>query len=269
MNRPRGTARALGPQSTDPHVSIGSTLTQEPVEPKKKALLVGINYINAPPGAEYRALEGSHATAAALKELLTISGHSGQRTRKTTNCDEDGLDEILIPCDYYDDTDRPLEDRVITDHELRQLLVDPLPEGAEITAIFDTCHSERSLLDFDLDSTSHSQPVYVTLGLGNSKMPGWLHLIRRNCTNYLHKAALKISAGKRLLCGIGHSDLDPGAGRPYSVRVYQRRYVGETGVLAHAVILHLVDPDKEPPMSPKERVDLMFSRLCQECDRLF
>ncbi|RDX42921.1 hypothetical protein OH76DRAFT_1256951 [Lentinus brumalis] len=74
-------------------------------------------------------------------------GRSGQVESKSMN-EDDGLDEVLLPLDSAGV--RPQRtDKVIHDNELRRLLVDPLPVGSELTAIFDSCHSETTLLDLD------------------------------------------------------------------------------------------------------------------------
>jgi len=50
------------------------------------------------------------------------------------------MDECLVPCDG--------RDMYIKDNELRRALVDPLPVGCKLVAVFDSCHS-ASLLDLD------------------------------------------------------------------------------------------------------------------------
>jgi len=54
----------------------------------------------------------------------------------TTGTEEDGMDEAIIACD----------NNYLIDNLLREKLVDPLPVGSTLIAIFDTCHS-ASLLD--------------------------------------------------------------------------------------------------------------------------
>ncbi|EIN08223.1 hypothetical protein PUNSTDRAFT_134614 [Punctularia strigosozonata HHB-11173 SS5] len=81
--------------------------------------------------------------------VLYYSGHSRQ-VENTTGSEEDDMDEALVPCD---DTGHD----EIRDNVLKQLLVDPLPVGCTLTAIFDTCHSGTML---DLDHV-HCHNVYV------------------------------------------------------------------------------------------------------------
>ena len=67
--------------------------------------------------------------------LLLIGG-----TQKDTNGDEaDGHDETLCPMDYE-------QNGIITDDDMFDLVVKPLPRGCKLTAIFDCCHS-GSILD--------------------------------------------------------------------------------------------------------------------------
>ncbi|KAK0200469.1 caspase domain-containing protein [Desarmillaria ectypa] len=75
--------------------------------------------------------------------FFQYSGHVGQVENKN-NSEEDGMDECLIPCDHNDEHDS----RKIMDNELRRHLVDALPIGSSLVAVFDSCHS-ASLLDLD------------------------------------------------------------------------------------------------------------------------
>ncbi|KAF4583623.1 Ca(2+)-dependent cysteine protease [Pleurotus pulmonarius] len=79
-------------------------------------------------------------------------GHGGQ-VKNRTNSEEDGLDECIIPSDARDTYDR----HWIIDNELKHRLVDPLPVGSNLIAVFDSCHSE-SLLDL---YHSHCNRVWV------------------------------------------------------------------------------------------------------------
>ncbi|ODV67038.1 hypothetical protein HYPBUDRAFT_152988 [Hyphopichia burtonii NRRL Y-1933] len=66
------------------------------------------------------------------------SGHGGQTEDK--NGDEaDGLDEVIYPLDFE-------TNGFLTDDELHDTLVSPLPKGTRLTALFDSCHS-GSVLD--------------------------------------------------------------------------------------------------------------------------
>lgn len=93
--------------------------------------------------------------------LFFYSGHGSQRpTRSYT--EEDGFDETLVPlscpglrdgcppeCDCHDDNpdcSRPAYYGMIRDNELKEILVEPLPGGCRLVAIFDCCTS-GSILD--------------------------------------------------------------------------------------------------------------------------
>lgn len=67
------------------------------------------------------------------------AGHTVQ-VENTNNSEEDGMDECIIPSDG--------EAHLIKDDELRRHLVDVLPVGSNLVAIFDSCHS-ASLLDLE------------------------------------------------------------------------------------------------------------------------
>ncbi|KAJ2922977.1 hypothetical protein H1R20_g14131, partial [Candolleomyces eurysporus] len=64
-----------------------------------------------------------------------FSGHSKQEDTDNKE-EEDGKDEFIVTYD----------DKYIRDDDLREKLVDPLPVGSRLIAVFDTCHS-ASLLD--------------------------------------------------------------------------------------------------------------------------
>ncbi|RLV89843.1 Metacaspase-1 [Spathaspora sp. JA1] len=70
--------------------------------------------------------------------VFHYSGHGGQTEDK--NGDEiDGYDEVIYPLDFE-------TAGYIDDDTLHQLLVNNLPKGARLTALFDSCHS-GSVLD--------------------------------------------------------------------------------------------------------------------------
>eukprot|EP01064_Diplonema_japonicum_P014404 TRINITY_DN2202_c0_g2_i1.p1 TRINITY_DN2202_c0_g2~~TRINITY_DN2202_c0_g2_i1.p1 ORF type:complete len:396 (+),score=130.25 TRINITY_DN2202_c0_g2_i1:53-1240(+) len=69
--------------------------------------------------------------------FLHYSGHGGQQ--KDTSGDEaDGYDETLIPVDYKTAGQ-------ISDDEVFNLLVRPLPAGVRMTAVMDCCHSGTAM----------------------------------------------------------------------------------------------------------------------------
>ncbi|KAF9028879.1 hypothetical protein BDZ89DRAFT_1065775 [Hymenopellis radicata] len=87
--------------------------------------------------------------------FLHYSGHVEQRENKDKT-EEDGMDELLVPMDARGiDTDD--ERLMIRDDDLRAHLVDRVPRGSKLTAIFDSCHS-ATLLDLE---HSHCNRVYI------------------------------------------------------------------------------------------------------------
>lgn len=78
--------------------------------------------------------------------FLHYSGHGGSII--DTNCDEtDGRDETICPLDYASRGD-------INDDIIRKYLVDYLPKGCRLTAIFDCCHS-GTIMDLKYNWTGH------------------------------------------------------------------------------------------------------------------
>jgi metacaspase-1 len=81
--------------------------------------------------------------------FLHYSGHGGQK-RDLDGDEEDGMDETLCPCDYQ-------KAGVILDDDMFRILVQPLPVGCRLTAIFDACHSGSALdLPHMYDSMGHT-----------------------------------------------------------------------------------------------------------------
>ncbi|KAI0760706.1 peptidase C14, caspase domain-containing protein [Fomes fomentarius] len=76
--------------------------------------------------------------------MFYYAGHSDQ-VRSNSVSEKDGLDEAIVP---YAPPGSKVE--LIIDNDLRALLVDPLPVGASLIAVFDTCHS-GTLLDLEHD----------------------------------------------------------------------------------------------------------------------
>ncbi|ORX61218.1 Metacaspase Yca1 [Piromyces finnis] len=99
-------------------------LTDDNQDPKKKPTYD--NIVNAMKWLVKDAKSGDSL-------VFHYSGHGG--TVKDLDGDEiDGLDETILPCDYT-------ENGQIIDDEIYKLLVEPLPKGCKLTAIFDSCHS--------------------------------------------------------------------------------------------------------------------------------
>jgi len=80
------------------------------------------------------------------------SGHGG--TARDKDEDEvDGFDESILPCDYT--TNGQILDDVISEN-----LVQPLPAGCRLTALFDSCHS-GTVMDLPYTYQSHNGKVEV------------------------------------------------------------------------------------------------------------
>ncbi|KAF9261144.1 hypothetical protein L218DRAFT_961845, partial [Marasmius fiardii PR-910] len=163
------------------------SVAENPIKPRKKALLIGVQYLTMGENA----LQGPHRDVAVMKRLLIekygyhvkdivtlvdtkdckqkqpthdnmieemqnlvngatagdrfffhYSGHATQVHNKD-NKEEDGMDECIIPCDCVGSPEDP---KLIKDDVLKKILVDSLPTGSHLVAIFDSCHS-ASLLD--------------------------------------------------------------------------------------------------------------------------
>merc|ERR1712063_250471 len=65
--------------------------------------------------------------------FFQFSGHGGQ-VPDADGDEEDAKDETIIPCDYQSAGQ-------ITDDQLFEMLVKPLPKGVTMTVIMDCCHS--------------------------------------------------------------------------------------------------------------------------------
>jgi len=69
--------------------------------------------------------------------VFSFSGHGGQ-VEDPHGYEEDGMNETILPMDYK-------TAGMITDDEISDLIVKPLPEGVRLTAIMDCCHSGTGL----------------------------------------------------------------------------------------------------------------------------
>lgn len=68
---------------------------------------------------------------------FSYSGH-GVQVEDTNGDEEDGYDEAICPLDFQ-------QSGLITDDEMHQVMVRPLPQGVRLTALFDSCHSGSAL----------------------------------------------------------------------------------------------------------------------------
>lgn len=83
---------------------------------------------------------------------FSYSGHGHWRADRSSNSDEeDKRDETIVPVDWQ-------KAGQIVDDELRRELVDSLADGAQLTAVFDCCHSGTVL---DLHCTFLDDSKYI------------------------------------------------------------------------------------------------------------
>jgi len=76
---------------------------------------------------------GEHGASPGDVLFLHFSGHGSQK-EDPQHLEEDGMNETILPVDFQ-------SAGMITDDEITELLVRPLPEYAKLTAIMDCCHS--------------------------------------------------------------------------------------------------------------------------------
>lgn len=94
------------------------------------------------------------------------SGHGGQ-TDDLDGDEEDGHDEVIYPVDFK-------QAGHIVDDQIHQILVKPLPAGARLTAIFDSCHSGSCL---DLPYIYSTQGILKEPNLAKEAGQGLLGII--------------------------------------------------------------------------------------------
>ncbi|KAH9848759.1 peptidase C14, caspase domain-containing protein [Lenzites betulinus] len=289
--------------------------------PVKKALLIGINYVNTPPHAEYTPLSHAQDDTKAFAELLIAkygyrreniimlldeeegdshcaptrdnilreirklvhgarsgdrfvfyySGHSGQVESPNTE-EEDGMDEYLVPVDYWQHPDsEETKKRMILDDKLRKLLVDTLPVDANLTAIFDSCHS-GTLLDLDHYLCNNVYYPWISPGFRNQKTL-WRQVRRKN-GQYMSQAGIKVITKKHPLsasAGRRGSDTTRKTSTS-SVRIYQRKRLSEDEVLVMDTSVGIIDTHdgkarqfsiRSQPVSVKRRPSSMLSQLLE------
>ena len=100
------------------------------------------------------------ATQSGDELLVYYSGHGSQvKCRcgdEESNEDTPGMDDVIVPCDF--NTAYVGNSGLITDDELRAVLVEPLPAGAKLRAFFDCCCSGTAL---DLPYVYKNDEKYV------------------------------------------------------------------------------------------------------------
>ncbi|KAJ6549330.1 caspase domain-containing protein [Mycena vulgaris] len=130
--------------------------------------------------------------------VFHYSGHSTQVDNSRSNSEEDGKDECLVPLDG--------EEMLIVDNELHATLVKPLPAGAHLVAVLDTCHS-GSLLDL---------PHYRC----NRVPVPWLSRGKRTSEDFRHWV---VRRGARLLSLAGVHTHNASTPAPASTCLHTRR----------------------------------------------
>lgn len=120
------------------------------------------------------------------------SGHGSQSTDYDGD-EVDGSDETICPVDYKDAGE-------IVDDEMNALLVQQLPQGARLTAIFDSCHSATALdLPFVYDSYGQpKQQKYSRKTAGMDLLQSGLQLTKGNMFDKLSGAKSAFSTIKAL-----------------------------------------------------------------------
>ncbi|KAI0342820.1 hypothetical protein BDW22DRAFT_1428963 [Trametopsis cervina] len=86
-----------------------------------------------------------------------FAGH-GYQIKDQDQDENDGLDETIRPMDWP-------HEKCITDDEMHDIMVKPLPRGCRLTAIFDSCHS-GSALDLPFPYTSTGEIEHYTMMSG-------------------------------------------------------------------------------------------------------
>ncbi|KXS14033.1 hypothetical protein M427DRAFT_124577 [Gonapodya prolifera JEL478] len=95
------------------------------------------------------------------------SGHGGS-TQDTHGDEADGNDETIVPLDYESAGQ-------ITDDEIFEIMVKPLPEGCHLTCIFDSCHS-GSVMDLPYTYTADGNLDVVQF---DNRLPGARDMLRQ------------------------------------------------------------------------------------------
>ncbi|KAJ8462262.1 hypothetical protein ONZ51_g11010 [Trametes cubensis] len=185
-----------------------------------------------------------------------------------TTEEDDGMDEYIVPVDYWEHPDDlRLEKRVILDNKLRKLLVDTLPVGANLTAIFDSCHS-GTLLDLDHYLCNNVYFPWISPGFRNHNT-----LWRRvRMTNVCPRLSKRI-VDSDVLIELAQISLLSEASTTCSVRIYQRKRVSQDEVLAYDTSVGVCDSDngktrqfsvyRQPSRSIKRRKNTTLSMLLE------
>ncbi|KAI0641429.1 caspase domain-containing protein [Trametes meyenii] len=173
------------------------------------------------------------------------SGHSDQiASEGPAPEEEDGMDEYIVPVDYDKHAeDEPMRKRMILDNKLRKLLVDKLPVGAYLTAIFDSCHS-GTLLDLDHYLCNNIYFPWISPGFRNQNTL-WRN-VRRRDDQHMSQAGVRVIKKKKSQLNSkgrqGSTASQTGANNTGAgVRIYQRKRVSQDEVLVFNTSVDIVD----------------------------
>ncbi|KAK0240982.1 peptidase C14 [Armillaria nabsnona] len=183
---------------------------------RKRAVCIGINYGQ---GKEFSELRGSILDAGNIRDFLMRRGYKADDIRMLTDDTEkkptkNNIIEAMswlvqsaklgdslffhysghgdrVPDQNGDEVDGKDEDIIcydsypFIDDDIRKTLVDPLPAGCRLTALFDSCHS-GTILDLPYTYDSHGRPqrecaLSVTDPLANICWSGATD--EQNCTD--------------------------------------------------------------------------------------
>ncbi|KAH9923400.1 peptidase C14 [Epithele typhae] len=176
---------------------------------------------------------------AGSRYVFFFSGHSGQVATARPE-EDDGFDEFLVPIDHarhIGADEKTTNKRMVLDNELRRRLVDPLPTGAHLTAIFDSCHS-GTMLDLDHYLCNAIYSPLKSPGLRRYKSK-WQQ-VRRRDGQRISQSGVRIVTRK-----LSQSDNDHGdAARENStcgVRIYQRSRLSEDEVEVRTTAVDFAD----------------------------
>ncbi|KAI8974821.1 caspase domain-containing protein [Trametes punicea] len=204
------------------------------------------------------------------------AGHSGQIESPTTE-EDDGMDEYIVPVDHWLHPELPMKKRMILDNKLRKLLVDTLPVGANLMAIFDSCHSGTLL---DLDHYLCHNIYYPWISPGFRRQQTWWRRVRRKNDQHMTQAGVKVikkkmsrsSESRRQESSASQSSRKTST---CSVRIYQRKRVSQDEVLVFDTSVGVIDLENgktrqysvysQPSRSVKLRRSTTLSMLLEVC----
>ncbi|KAF8903597.1 peptidase C14, caspase domain-containing protein [Mucidula mucida] len=169
------------------------------------------------------------------------SGHVEQ-IRNKDNTEEDGMDECLLPMDAKGkDVD---DEKLMIRDNLRAHLVDSLPVGSQLIAVFDSCHS-ASLLDLDHFRCNRVYVPYVSKGRRKSDSL-WNHNVRKNALEQGYDGPLVSTRGVYQTQRVSDSMLKT---RKSSIQHCEGRQRVQTRKLS---VKAAYEPSMPTPMSPIE-----------------